>query len=93
MAKFTAKERREHATAVGYHGAPVKADSQFSEEQQRAYNRGVADTLNRQTIGYLLGKNSPLSEAEKAQMRADRAQKTADYRAKVAKSAKKGGRK
>lgn len=66
MSMFTPKDRRAHANAVGYHGAPVKADSAFDEPTQRAYNRGVADVLNNQTMGYLLGKNSPLSESEKA---------------------------
>lgn len=71
MPVFTPKERRAHANAVGYGNAPVKPDSRFSEEQQRAYNRGVADTLNDQTMRFLLGKNSPLSEAEKQQIKAE----------------------
>ena len=71
MPVFTPKERREHANAVGYRDAPVKADSKYTEEEQRAYNRGVADVLNDQAMRYVLGKNSPLSEAEKTQIKAE----------------------
>lgn len=71
MPIFTPKERREHANAVGYRDAPVKAGSKYTEEEQRAYNRGVADVLNDQAMRYVLGKNSPLSEAEKTQIKAE----------------------
>lgn len=71
MPVFTPKERREHANAVGYRDAPVKADSKYTEEEQRAYNRGVADVLNDQAMRYVLGKNSPLSAEEKAQIKAE----------------------
>ncbi len=71
MPIFTPKERREHANAVGYHDAPVKPDSKYTEEEQRAYNRGVADVLNDQAMRHVLGKNSPLSAEEKAQIKAE----------------------
>ena len=107
MPIFTPKERREHANAVGYRDAPVKADSKYTEEEQRAYNRGVADVLNDQAMRYVLGKNSPLSAEEKAQIKAEnkamrkatpieRAKIKAERQARVAAKkmpAKSGGRK
>lgn len=91
MAKFTPKERREHATAVGYHNAPVKADSKYTEAEQRAYNRGVADVMNEQAVAFMLGKNSPLSATEKAELRVKQATKRAEYAKQREKSAKKVG--
>ncbi len=72
MPVFTPKERRAHYNNVGYKNAPVKANSQFSESEQRAYARGQADARNEQAVSFLLGKNSPLSEKEKQQFKAER---------------------
>lgn len=72
MPIFTPKERRAHYNQVGYSNAPVKANSQFAESEQRAYARGQADARNEQAVAYLLGKNSPLTEKEKQQFKAER---------------------
>lgn len=69
MPHFTPKERRAHYNQIGYGGAAVKADSRFTEEEQRAYARGQADARNEAAMAYMLGKNSPLSDAEKAQLK------------------------
>ena len=71
MPVFTPKERRAHYNNVGYHDAPVKANSKFSEAEQRSYARGQADARNEQVTSYLLGKNSPLTDKEKAQIKAE----------------------
>ncbi len=71
MPVFTPKERRAHYNNVGYHDAPVKANSKFSEAEQRSYARGQADARNEQVTSYLLGKNSPLTDKEKAPIKAE----------------------
>lgn len=93
MPIFTPKERRAHYTAVASGAKPVKANSQFSEEVQRAYARGQRDALNEGSIAFVLGKHSNLSEAEKAKIRADRKARAAEYKAKRAATPAQGKRK
>lgn len=69
MPIYTPKERRAHYNNIAYGNAAVKADSKFSEAEQRAYAKGQADARNEQAKSAMLGKNSPLSDAEKAQLR------------------------
>ncbi len=65
MPIFTNKEKRKHYTNVANGTKAVKANSKYSEAEQRAYARGQRDARNDQMIGHMLGKNSTLSEAEK----------------------------
>ena len=81
MPIFSAKERRAHYNGVGYGNAPVKKDSQYPEEIQRAYARGQADALNRQAMAAVLGKNSKLSDEEKATIRQENKEMRAAARA------------
>ena len=65
MPIFTWKEKRKHYTDVANGTKPVKANSKFTPEEQRAYARGQRDAMNDAAVGHMLGKNSTLSEAEK----------------------------
>lgn len=65
MPIFSWKEKRKHYTAVANGTKPVKANSKFTPEEQRAYARGQRDAMNDQAVGFVLGKNSKLSAAEK----------------------------
>ncbi len=69
MPIYTPKERRAHYNAVAYGNAAVKADSKYSESEQRAYAKGQADARNEQAKVYVLGKYSSLSAAEKEKIR------------------------
>lgn len=44
--RFGLKEKREHYTAVAKGEKAVKADSKYSEAEQRAYARGQRDARN-----------------------------------------------
>ncbi len=69
MPIYTPKERRAHYNAVAYGNAAVKADSKYSESEQRAYAKGQADARNEQAKAAVLGKHSSLSAAEKEKIR------------------------
>ena len=69
MPIFTPKERRAHYAGVANGTVAVKPNSKFSEEEQRAYAKGQTDARNEQAVAVMLGKNSPLSEAEKMQLK------------------------
>ncbi|MDE7107980.1 MAG: hypothetical protein K2O39_06615 [Clostridiales bacterium] len=46
MARFSLKDKRKHYTDVANGTTPTKADSKFSEAEQRAYARGQRDARN-----------------------------------------------
>lgn len=81
MPVYTPKERRAHYTGVANGTIPPKADSKFSAQEQIAYAKGQRDARNDQTMGYLLGKNSPLSAAEKQKLKDNRKATRESYKA------------
>lgn len=83
---FSTKEKRAHYTGVANGTIPTKKDSKYSDAEQRAYARGQRDALNDQVVGYVLGKNSNLSAAEK---QAFKEKRRADRKAWQDKNAKK----
>lgn len=63
---FSSKEKRLHYTA--------KANDERLDDEARAYAKGQRDARNDGLFGYLLGKKSPLSEAEKQEIKDKRRQ-------------------
>lgn len=61
---FTSKEKRLHYSA--------KAKDKSLTDEQRAYAKGQRDARNDYTFGFLLGKNSPLDDAAKKEIKANR---------------------
>lgn len=90
MPRFSLKEKRKHYTEVANGTKPTKANSKFSEAEQRAYARGQRDALN-ESARITKYKNSTLEEraAYKAQKRIEReAYKAQKEQEKTAKSTK-----
>lgn len=93
MPIFSLKEKRKHYTAVANGTKPTKANSKFSEAEQRAYARGQRDALN-ESARITKYKNSTPEEraAYKAQKRIEReaykAQKEQEKRAERTKAKK-----
>lgn len=73
---FKMKEKEEHYKKIAKLEKPVKEQSKYSEEEQRAYARGQVDARNEQKRLYAL-KNS--SEEEKKVYREEQIIKRAEY--------------
>lgn len=71
MPIFTPKERKAHYSGVANGTVPTKPDSKYSADEQIIYAKGQRDARNDSAMGYLLGKNSPLPQAEKDRIKAE----------------------
>ena len=78
---FTPKEKKDYYTGVANGSIAPKENSKYSAQSQIDYARGQRDARNESNINYLLGKNSHLSEKEKAKLKADIKTKNKDFRA------------
>lgn len=78
---FTPKEKLAHYAAVANGSAPVKQSAKYGAREQRAYARGQADARRENNISFMLGKHSPLSADEKAELKAELKRKREEYKA------------
>lgn len=67
---FTPKEKLSHYAAVANGSKPVKESEKHSAAQQRAYARGQTDARRELNMSFMLGKHSPLTDEEKAALKA-----------------------
>lgn len=79
---FSSKEKRKHYTERA-------KDTSLTPEQQ-AYAKGQRDARNDELMGFLLGRNSPLSQEQKSDIKSKRRARAAEY--KKQKKANKGAK-
>ena len=77
---FTPKEKHAYYTGVANGKIAPKENSSVSAQSQKDYARGQRDARNEMAISYLLGKNSPLSDKQKAEMKAKIKEKNKTFR-------------